>query len=653
MTKVIARLAAILGLESKDFVKGVNEAQQKSKEFKKNLKELQETTDQLKTAFGVASAAFIGFAAHAINAADEIQDLADANDTTTGRILELRHALDLSGGDASKITVLFTKFTSAINDAAQGSDNLRDSFKEVGISTKDLGILSNDQLQNKAFAGLAKIEDVVRRNALATELFGKAAKSVDFKSLADNAEKLSGHYSDQEKSIKAAADAAQKVKDVFHEIEMAALLAIKPVLDLFNKIPTEHKVEAMTKGFQALGIAMGVAFGVTAVKGVLQLAGALRTLAISNPWLLALTAAGGAAAYFGLDKLLGGGETIPEDLSPDASTGTKRNIEKSARDKKSDKYNTDLELIRQQFELRKRSAEFDEAVTKAQLNLDGQRYALTDAEYKKKLLTISIGQENAQKQLKYEEELQAARQELLRADAEEYTLAKRNYDEKVELLNQAYDLEYEIDARLNEIRQTNLDNEIARQRSWSAGWDEAFKNYQEAAERASDRGKEAFNSVVQNMESALRNFVETGKLNFKDLIGSIVKDLLYVQMRAQATSIFKMITSSFSLTGSSPNAPIEERSFSGFASGGYVDRPSIVGENGPELFIPSRPGTVIPNGSWQQMANSGGGGMTVNGPYIANMSAIDTQSATQFLASNKQTIWAAYQSANRSVPISR
>jgi hypothetical protein len=49
----------------------------------------------------------------------------------------------------------------------------------------------------------------------------------------------------------------------------------------------------------------------------------------------------------------------------------------------------------------------------------------------------------------------------------------------------------------------------------------------------------------------------------------------------------------------------------------------------------------------------GGGGLTVNGTYIANMSAIDTQSATQFLASNKQTIWAAYQSANRSLPVSR
>ena len=50
-----------------------------------------------------------------------------------------------------------------------------------------------------------------------------------------------------------------------------------------------------------------------------------------------------------------------------------------------------------------------------------------------------------------------------------------------------------------------------------------------------------------------------------------------------------------------------------------------------------------------------GSGPTINynGPYIANMSAIDTQSASQFLAKNKDAVWAANQSANRSMPASR
>jgi hypothetical protein len=79
--------------------------------------------------------------------------------------------------------------------------------------------------------------------------------------------------------------------------------------------------------------------------------------------------------------------------------------------------------------------------------------------------------------------------------------------------------------------------------------------------------------------------------------------------------------------------------------------PSLVGENGPELFVPNRSGTIIPNN--QLSSALGGGGVTYNGPYIAQMNAMDTQSATQFLAKNKLAIWSANQSASRSMPVSR
>ena len=81
--------------------------------------------------------------------------------------------------------------------------------------------------------------------------------------------------------------------------------------------------------------------------------------------------------------------------------------------------------------------------------------------------------------------------------------------------------------------------------------------------------------------------------------------------------------------------------------------PYMVGENGPELFVPQTGGAIIPS---ERLAGAGGfGGQTVNynGPYIAQMSAIDTQSATQFLAKNKQAVWSANQSASRSVAQSR
>ena len=90
-----------------------------------------------------------------------------------------------------------------------------------------------------------------------------------------------------------------------------------------------------------------------------------------------------------------------------------------------------------------------------------------------------------------------------------------------------------------------------------------------------------------------------------------------------------------------------------FADGGDppVGMASLVGERGPELFVPKTAGTIIPN---HQLGSMGGGPQVVyNGPYIANMSAIDTQSGIQFLSKNKETIWSANQSAQRSLPQSR
>jgi len=77
-----------------------------------------------------------------------------------------------------------------------------------------------------------------------------------------------------------------------------------------------------------------------------------------------------------------------------------------------------------------------------------------------------------------------------------------------------------------------------------------------------------------------------------------------------------------------------------------------VGENGPELFIPQGGGSIVPTNRLESsMGNTPS--VVYNGPYIAQMSAIDTQSAAQFLARNKMSVWSANQSASRSLPTSK
>jgi lambda family phage tail tape measure protein len=194
-----------------------------------------------------------------------------------------------------------------------------------------------------------------------------------------------------------------------------------------------------------------------------------------------------------------------------------------------------------------------------------------------------------------------------------------------------------------------------QQRDFEFGWKKAFANYTDMATNAALMGEQAFVSVTQNMESALDRFVQTGKLNFKELAASIIQDLIRIQLRAQATSLFNSLGIGDFFSGLFGGGG-SKTAFSGgikfLAEGGPISGPAIVGERGPELFVPKTSGTIIPN---NQLGSAMGNQPQVvyNGPYIANMSAIDTQSGLQFLAKNKQGVWAANQSAQRSLPQSR
>lgn len=187
-----------------------------------------------------------------------------------------------------------------------------------------------------------------------------------------------------------------------------------------------------------------------------------------------------------------------------------------------------------------------------------------------------------------------------------------------------------------------LDEQEAK--SWAAGWEAALRDFGKNVQRYGDVARNMFSSVVGNMNSAIDNFVRTGKLSFKDLAKSIIQDLIAIQLKAQAAFLF--------------NAALQGMGFTGFtakAGGGAVSQsiPYMVGENGPELFVPQTGGAIIPN---ERLAGAGGmGGQTINynGPYINNMSAIDTQSGMQFIAKNKMAVWSANQSAQRSIPQSR
>jgi phage-related minor tail protein len=169
-----------------------------------------------------------------------------------------------------------------------------------------------------------------------------------------------------------------------------------------------------------------------------------------------------------------------------------------------------------------------------------------------------------------------------------------------------------------------------------------FVVMQESAKRT----QQVFDSVFGNLSSAIDNFVKTGKLSMKDLARSIIQDLIAIQMKA---AVMGFLGSAFRL----PTAPggsndgwfknvfmaAEPRAMGGPVSAG---NPYMVGERGPELFMPSGSGTIIPN---NQMSNMGATTNVTNN-YI---NAIDVKSFEDRLLGSSNTIWAANQYANKNL----
>jgi len=219
--------------------------------------------------------------------------------------------------------------------------------------------------------------------------------------------------------------------------------------------------------------------------------------------------------------------------------------------------------------------------------------------------------------------------------------------------------------RVNDLRQKSIDQarevlDVSRKETegyFNEGIAKGFQEYVRSIPTELQMGQQAFMSVMGNMDAALQDFVRSGKFSFKDFARSVIQDLILIQMRMQMMGLMKMAFN-FMGGGATPvdlGAGSSGNQFTRAEGGPVASNTSyLVGERGPEMFVPSGSGTIIPTNNLAS-AMAGGGGQTVNynGPYIANMSAIDTQSGMQFLAKNKQTIWASYQSANRSVPVSR
>jgi hypothetical protein len=147
--------------------------------------------------------------------------------------------------------------------------------------------------------------------------------------------------------------------------------------------------------------------------------------------------------------------------------------------------------------------------------------------------------------------------------------------------------------------------------------------------------KDMFNMTMEGFSNAVLKFVETGKLSFKDLFKSLMAELIKLQAQ-------RLFMSFFGEGGVAGN--VFNKIFGKKATGGPVmaGTPYIVGERGPELFVPSGPGTVVANDRM-----GGGGGIT---QITYNISAVDALSFRQLVARDPEFIYSVSQAGARRLP---
>jgi len=140
------------------------------------------------------------------------------------------------------------------------------------------------------------------------------------------------------------------------------------------------------------------------------------------------------------------------------------------------------------------------------------------------------------------------------------------------------------------------------------------------------------------LSSAVDTFVETGKFKFKDFAASVIQDIAKIIIKAQ---LLKAIQGTLGFFGIS---------LPGFAEGGNVkgNKPILVGEKGPELFVPPSSGKIIPNNQLGKGMGTGAVNAPVTNNYNTyNINALDSKSVAQVFAENRKAIFGANKMAER------
>jgi hypothetical protein len=622
---ILARLGVVMTVNSAEFKKGLDDATRESRAFQAELK--RQNNESKKFAADVGSAftkiagvvAIAGAAVYkAFSYADQIKDTADALDMTVGSLMRMQVAFEGAGGEADKMGALLNKLNINQDKAKEGADNVREAFDRLGIAGGEVENLAIDKLFERVAFELSKIDEPAKRNALAFEILGKAARGTNWKAYWEDYSKGENASKNVSEALEAGAQAWDNLKRAGTAALNAILVLAKPLADLINGF-----AEAVGRNKEA-GRTDTYTGAFNEAKKELE----------SNPDYLRAGLKVRREMIDARAKEL----QLAKEVARVEGSGTAPASGTSGGYKKAS--------TKDQGAIRERAA-LAEAfkIRVEQLSTVGRQIAreteligLNEQEAERQKARWALEDENLKMQLDLQKQIELEKAKGAEADQQKIDILKEQMQVYGVLIDMTKTVtEAELRAKEQKIRAQQILTNTEKQ-----GFDSMVNNFQvlgQQSKKAFDAWK-AFSiiqTIIDTYSGAQKAFTSMAGIPF-------IGPALGVAAAAAAIG-----------AGMARVQMIRSQEYQGRQRGGSIvaNTPYMVGEAGPELVIPHRGGTVIPNNQLSSAMGGMGGGVVYNGPYIANMTAIDTQSAMQFLAKNKEGVWAANQSASRSMPASR
>jgi len=218
----------------------------------------------------------------------------------------------------------------------------------------------------------------------------------------------------------------------------------------------------------------------------------------------------------------------------------------------------------------------------------------------------------------------------------------KNLEDQLILLGKQYDQD-------TKNQENRIKGDKAVSESYSAGMINAIadiaKNFTPL-----QMAQDAVMSAWKNISNALDTFAETGKFKFSDFARSVIKD---ISLMIAKMLVFQAIGTA--LKAIFPESAVLMKIF-GKEKGGPVagNTPYIVGEKGPELFVPKSAGNIIPNNKLdagtEAMASGRVSAPIYNSYVTNNINALDSRSVAQVFAENRKILLGTVQMAQRELP---